>query len=83
MAKTQTVETTEPTPLNPNKIPIRLAFLHQSIIVPGVIGNEKTLSAAKIPGIKMWWTPQGLVLERKATRAIVPLANVVVGVIDE
>lgn len=75
--------TTETPTTNPNKIPIRLAFLHQSIIVPGVIGNEKTLSESKVPGLKMWWTPQGLVLERKATRAIVPLANVVVGVIDE
>lgn len=83
MAKATQLETTEPLPPNPNKIPIRLAFLHQSIIVPGVIGNEKTLSDAKIPGLKMWWTPQGLVLERKATRAIVPLANVVVGVVDE
>lgn len=64
-------------------IPIIQAFLHQAISVPGAIAAEKTLMEMKIPGIKMWFTPQGLLLEVKGKQVIVPSANVVNAIVME
>ena len=58
-------------------MPIKLAFLHQALTWPGVTGSEKTISDAKIKGIKMSITPQGLLLEVKGKKCIVPHTNVV------
>lgn len=66
-----------------SSIPVSLAFLHQAIVVPGKIGSEKTLSDARIKGIKMNLTPMGLAIEVRGTRAIVPSANVCVAVLEE
>lgn len=67
-------------PLNPE---VKLAFVHQSIVVPGIIGSEKTLSEAKIKGLKMYWTPQGLRMEVKGIVVMVPHANVVNAVLSD
>lgn len=64
------------TPKTSTGLDIKLAFLHQSILVPGIIGNEKTLSIAKMPDLKMTWTSHGLMIVRKGKTAIVPQANV-------
>lgn len=64
-------------------LPILIAFVHQTIVVPGVIGSEKTLSKAKIPTIEMAWAPQGLLAKAKGKRFIVPPANVVVAVLED
>lgn len=62
---------------------VRLAFLHQAIQIPGCISSEKTLSHAKIPGIKMSYAPMGLLIEVKNTKAVVPSANVAVAIFEE
>lgn len=56
---------------------IKLAFLHQAITWPGVAGSEKTISAAKIKGLKMYLVGEGLVLECKGKKSLVPYANIV------
>lgn len=63
-------------------IPVKQAFLHQAITVPGLIASEKTLAAFKMPGLKMWFTPQGLLLELKGTQVIVPSANVANAILE-
>lgn len=67
----------------PTGLDIKLAFLHQSILVPGIIGNEKTLSLAKMPDLKMTWTNHGLVINRKGKTAIVPQANVACAILAD
>lgn len=66
--------------LKPKRVEVELAFLHQSFIWPGTSGTEKTLSAAKIRGLKMYLMPdgmpEGLLLELKGKRAWVPAANI-------
>lgn len=57
-------------------IPVKTAFLHQALTWPGVAGAEKTISEAKIKGVKIYWAPQGLILECKGQTCIVPHANV-------
>lgn len=64
------------------KIPVRLAFLHQSVAIPGCTTNEKTWSDTKIKGLKMWWTPAGLYVEVKGSKAMIPAANVAVAIWD-
>lgn len=68
---------------NAVKIPVRLAFLHQSVSIPGCTTNEKTWSEAKIKGLKMWWTPAGLYVEVKNSKAIIPSANVAVAIWED
>lgn len=76
-------ETTTKTTRIPSGLDIKLAFLHQSILVPGIIGNEKTLSLAKMPDLKMTWTNQGLMINRKGKTAIVPHANVACAILAD
>lgn len=64
------------------KYPIRLAFLHQAVSVLGCINTERTLSNDKVPGIKMTYTQDGLFVEAKGARCIIPLANVCVAVLE-
>lgn len=64
-------------------IPVKLAFLHQALTWPGVAGSEKTISDAKIKGVKMSIIPQGLLLEKKGKQCIVPHTNVVNYVLDD
>ena len=58
-------------------IEIKLAFLHQALTWPGVAGSEKTISDAKIKGVKMTLVDQGLMLECKGKKCLVPHTNVV------
>lgn len=55
---------------------VKVAFLHQAITWPGIAGAERTISQAKIPGVKIYWAFDALVLERKGQTCIVPHANV-------
>lgn len=55
---------------------VKQAFAQSSILVPGAILNETTLTQAKVPGIKMTYTPMGLFVEAKNHTCIVPLANI-------
>lgn len=62
-------------------MPVKVAFLHQSITWPGFAGAEKTISEAKIPGVRIFWDPKGLILKCKNKQGregtcIVPHANV-------
>lgn len=71
----------------PKEITVTLAFCHQTIQWAGVCSSEKTLSTAKIPGVKMTLTPLGLVLQAKSKQGIpsatiVPLANIANMVIE-
>lgn len=65
----------------PKGLPIELAFVHQAVQIPGKFASERTLSNAKVPGLKMEWLPSGLVLKVKGATAIVPAANVAVAVL--
>lgn len=78
----ETIETTEKKTKNsiPTGLDVKLAFLHQAVQIPGVMGNERTVSEAKIPGIVMTWTTHGLIINAKGTTAIIPQANVAVAV---
>jgi hypothetical protein len=58
-------------------LPIKAAFLHTAICWPGTAGAETTISDAKIKGIKMNIIPQGLLLECKGKKCLVPHTNVV------
>lgn len=74
---------------NPKAIPIKLAFLHQAVSAMGSLNTERTLSADKVPGIKMTLVPMGLFLDipashgKTALKAIVPHANVALAVIAD
>ena len=57
-----------------NKIPIKAAFLKDALTWPGVTSAEKTVH--KIKGVKMFWTPQGLLLTAQGKQTLVPHANV-------
>jgi len=57
-------------------VPVKSAFLHQTITLPGAFGGEKTLTQSRIPGIKLTYTDWGLLVEVKNVTAIVPHANV-------
>lgn len=71
------------------KIIVSQAFLHTSILVPGVVFSEATLSKEKVKTIKaMYLTPMGLLIEAKndkgaEVQALVPSANVKVLVLAE
>lgn len=65
------------------KIQVKQAFLHTSILVPGFIYTESTLSADKVKGLKMWMTPMGLLLEGGKDAALVPSANIKVLILAE
>lgn len=64
--------------------PIKLAFLHQAVTVPGILGSEVTLSKEKVPSLaKMEQDDFKLYLHFKnGTVATTPLTNVVVSVFD-
>lgn len=71
-------------PIESVGLKVRLAFLHQAITVPGICGAEKTLSASKIPGIKMVFTPNiGLIFTAKGTTVLVPHANVCNAILED
>jgi hypothetical protein len=67
-----------------NAIPLKKIEVHQPFNVPGLVGAEsKTILPSKYPGLKMWWAPVGIVLERNGNRCLVPQTNIIVAVIDE
>lgn len=83
MAKTETImpEAPKTVPVK-NKLAdfkcfkVKQAFTQSSVLVPGAILNETTLTQARVPGIKMTYTPMGLFIEAKNHTAIIPLANI-------
>lgn len=56
---------------------VKYAYLHQSLTWPSVGGSEKTLSAQRIPGLEIFWTTEGLLLQCKGQKCFVPAANVI------
>lgn len=70
---------------------IKAAFTHAPIMIPGpklsAIHTEKTLTQAKIPGIEMEYeplkSPNVLKLKIGTTRALIPLDNIQVMLLDE
>jgi hypothetical protein len=66
-----------------NPIPVVHASLHQAIVWgPAGINTEKTLSATKTPGVKMYWCEHGLLLEKNGKTSIVPSANVAIAQLE-
>lgn len=64
-------------------IPLRKVEVSQPFNAPGIVGSDRSLLLSKYPGLKMWWSPVGVILERGGARAIVPQTNVIVAIIDE
>lgn len=63
---------------------VKLAFVHQALTVPGVLGSEVTISKEKVPALdRMEQDDHKLYLHFKnGTVATTPLTNVVVAVLD-
>lgn len=61
-----------------NLIPVKNAFLHQPVTIPGVINGERTLNDVKAPGVKLGWCLHGLVATKDNRSALIPAANVAV-----
>lgn len=74
-------------PIN-NKLPVRSAFLHQTLTWPGTaMASEKSITSAKFKNIKMFWCPHGLeiqMLNKKGVSEIclVPHANVANAILE-
>lgn len=69
---------------------IKAAFTHAAVMIPGpklsAIHTEKTLTAAKIPGLEMNYDPkcpEVLMIKVGNTKALIPLDNIQVMVVDE
>lgn len=82
MARAKTTSAPEITQ-ETNGIPVLSALLHQAISAGPSFGTEKSLNQTKLPGIKMWLKPEGLVTQYKDCLAIIPSANVAIAVIDD
>lgn len=66
---------------DPLKLPLKAAFLHSTVMIPGVMSEMESLVPEKLNGTKLFLTPQGLRLETKekgklGNVGIVPFANV-------
>lgn len=59
-----------------NGLPVKDAFLHQALFVPG-LPAEKTLNTTKIPGVEMSLTPSFLMLKARGHRVSIAIANMV------
>ncbi len=65
-----------------NKIPVKSAFLHQTLTWPGTaMASEKSITSAKFKNIQMFWCPHGLEIHLSNKKnepeiCIVPHANV-------
>lgn len=68
--------------MDSNKLPVKLAQVHQPIDLAGFI-TKKTLSDAYMQGLKMFWTDNGLLLEYRKQRSIIPSANIAIVVLDD
>ena len=69
---------------------IKAAFTHAPIMIPGpklsAIHTEKTLTTAKVPGLEMDYdlkSPGVLKIRIGNTRALIPLDNIQVMVLDD
>jgi hypothetical protein len=62
--------------------PVSAAFLHQAICWPGVCGAEKTINKVKVKGVVLTVLPQGLLLEAKGKKCLVPHTNVINYILD-
>ncbi len=62
---------------------VKHAQLHQTIFVPGCGNLTATLSPTKMTGLKMLYTPDGLVVDYNSVTFVVPLANVACAVLAE
>jgi hypothetical protein len=62
---------------------VRLAFVHQALTIPGLMGSEVTLSREKVPALdKMEQDDFKLYLHFKnGTVATTPLTNVIVSIL--
>jgi len=59
------------------------AYLHKPIMLPGG-QTEGSLTQSKIPGIKLLWARgEGLIVEHKNQKAIIPAASVAIAYIDD
>lgn len=83
MAKPALVQKPEPTQVNPDRLPVKLAFLHQSVSIPAALNTEKTLNKTKFPGLEMFWANEGLWIYLKGQVAIIPQANVAIAVLEQ
>lgn len=59
---------------------VRVASLHQSVQAIGAMNAEKTLSAQKVKGIRMFSKSDGLYFEVRGVRGRIPAANVAIEV---
>jgi hypothetical protein len=66
-----------------NKLQVKLAFLHQSVSIPGALNTEKTLNKTKFPGLEMFWDGMALWIHLKGQIAIIPAANVAIAVVEQ
>lgn len=62
---------------------VKYAQLHQTIFAPGLGNIKGTLEPDNLRGIKMWYTPEGLLVEYKGVSCVVPLANIACAVFVE
>jgi hypothetical protein len=59
------------------------AYLHKPTMLPGG-QTEGSLTQAKLPGIKLSWARgEGLIVEHKNQKAIIPAASVAIAYVDD
>lgn len=78
MAKEETKKESEMKLSDLKGINIKRAMLHQGFQIPNA-GMETTIHCDRsgCKEIKILYTPQGLVIDNKGLKAVVPLANVI------
>ncbi len=62
-------------------IELENVWLHQSITIPTLQINEKTLNATKCRGFKFFWKPGYVIMDNGTKRCIIPDTNVAVCVV--
>lgn len=56
---------------------VKSAYLQSSVLIPGTtLANETTLVKERHSGLKMTYTADGLHVEQRGFKGIIPLANV-------
>jgi len=59
------------------------AYLHAPVMLPGG-QTEGSLTQIKLPGIKLFWLRgEGLIVQHKNQKALIPAANVAIAYVDE
>ncbi len=62
-------------------IELENVWLHQSITIPTLQINEKTLNAKKCQGFRFFWKPGYVIMESGTKKCIIPDTNVSVCVV--